>query len=124
MPIHCHGHRERAKNELSRGANPQLLGADEGDDPEFMTTGTKEVEAACRNAWALYQSSRAKKSSGMKVLLLESIADAQYVGLESATVSTMTTEMNRLVSSGEIKKVARGRLPRWVTDAGRSRTFY
>lgn len=95
-------HTQRVTDELGHGANMQLLGAETGDDPEFLEEARRELDAACRNAWALYQSSGAKKSTEMKVLLLESIADAQYVGLESPTVRSMTSEMDRLVSSGEI----------------------
>ncbi len=97
-------HKERAKGALAHGANLQMLGVDESDEPGFMKKAREEVEAVCRNVWALYQSSGAKKSTEMKELLLESVADAQYVGLESPTVKMMTTEMTRLVNSGDIKK--------------------
>jgi hypothetical protein len=86
------------------GAEAQLPGADDGDDRELMKEARKEVEAACRRAWALYQSGGAKKSTELKGLRLESIADARYVGLESTTVKAMTTEMDRLVGAGEITR--------------------
>lgn len=95
-------HRERATDALSHGAHLQFLGLDESDDPEFIREAKREVEAMCQNAWALYQSGDEKKSPEMKVLLLKSIADAQFVDLESATVQTMTNEMKRLFSNGEI----------------------
>lgn len=97
-------HKDRAKAELGHGANLQLLGADDSDDPEFWREAKKEIDAACRNAWALYQTAGAKKSTQAKKLLIQSIADAQYFGLESPTVKAMTSEMYRLISAGEVSK--------------------
>lgn len=100
-------HRQRARGSLEYGGNLQLLGADDfaddDDDPRFMKDARREVEAVCRNVWALYQSSGAKESSEMKVLLVESIADAQLVGLESPILGAMTSELYRLVESGDIE---------------------
>lgn len=80
-------HRQRARGSFASGANLQLLGADDfaddDEDPQFIKDARREVEAVCRNVWALYQGSGAKESTDMKVLLVESIADAQLVGLEA-----------------------------------------
>ena len=95
-------HNERARSALGHGANLQWLGVETSDDPEFLQEAQKEVDAACRNVWALYQSSGAAKSTEMKVLLLESIANAHFVDLDSSTVKLMTGEMDRLVDAGEV----------------------
>jgi hypothetical protein len=94
-------HRERAKAELTHGTNLQMLGLDD-DDPDFMEDAQAEVEAGCRNAWALYRSAGAEKSDEVKAMLLEWIAEAAFVGLESKTVKAMLEEFNRLVEVGAI----------------------
>ena len=94
-------HRKQAAEALGHGANMQFLGIDSDD---AMAEAKREVEAACRNAWALYHSSPSPKSRKAKVLLLESLADAQLVGLdESSITKVMHQELMRLTSAGEIQ---------------------
>lgn len=94
-------HKQRAAQEASHVANLQLLGADDGEaDFEGIR---REVEAACRNALALYRTAPKPKTDEMKIILLENLADAQLVGLETPVVHSMTVEMNMLLSAGSVK---------------------
>jgi hypothetical protein len=91
-------HREQAKSALSHAANLQLLGVD-GPDERSLEEAKSEIERACQNAWRIYQTSGTPKSHDMKVLLLESLAEAQFVGLdESPTVKAMHAEAIRIAS--------------------------
>jgi hypothetical protein len=94
-------HMERATNQLKQGANLQLLGSDD-DDEDFMNEARREVEALCRNAWAIYTRAGTEKTDEVKVLLLQSIAEATLVGLESRTMDAMQGELERLVDTGEV----------------------
>lgn len=96
-------HRAQARDALDHGARLQLLGVDD-ESLDFLAEARREVDAACENAWKLYQSSPTPKSFEAKVLLVESIADAQYVDLESPTVRAMQAELQHLVSSGAVQQ--------------------
>ena len=97
-------HREKARDEAMHVANLQMLGV-ETQGNQF--TGLKqEIEAACRNALALYRSAPNPKSDAMKIILLENLADAMLVGLDdgsSSTVSAMVDEMNTLINLNLLK---------------------
>jgi len=91
-------HREQAISALSHAANLQLLGV-EGPDETKIEEAKREIELACKNAWRIYQTSPTPKSHEMKILLLESLAEAQFVGLdESPTVKEMQAECVRIIS--------------------------
>lgn len=91
-------HREQAKSALSHAANLQLLG-DNGSGEKFLEEAKSEIERACQNAWRIYQTSGTPKRHEMKVLLLENLAEAQFVGLdESPTVRAMSEEAVRIMS--------------------------
>jgi hypothetical protein len=94
-------HRQKARAALSHTANLQLLGV-ESDDA--IAEARREVEAACQNAWEIYQNSPTPRSRALTVLLLESLADAQLVGAETATIRQMQHEMDRLIGSGEVQR--------------------
>lgn len=94
-------HRQRAARAAIHQANLQFLGADNGEGS--LDQMRSEVEAACRNALELYRNSPQPKSDDIKVVLIENLADAQLVGLESPTVSSMETELGTLVKSGAVK---------------------
>jgi hypothetical protein len=97
-------HKERAVDALNYAANLQLLGA-EGADEHGLSQACQEVEAICRNAWALYQSEQEPKSMKMVLLLLNSVAEAQAVGAEqNSVVEAMTIEVNRLLSIGMLSR--------------------
>lgn len=96
--------RERARGQIVHGSNLQLLGLDDDEDPEFMKEARREVEAMCRDAWSLYRSDGTEKSDEVKALLLESLAEASFVGLESSTVQAMLQELERLSESGALGK--------------------
>jgi hypothetical protein len=102
---------ERATDQLEHGANLQLLGIDGDGDSRFMKEARKEVEAACRDAWALYTRAGTEKNDPVKILLLESVADASFVGLESKTVEAMLEEVDRLIGTGEVRITAAKRHP-------------
>ncbi|MHC4957927.1 MAG: hypothetical protein ACYTGN_06085 [Planctomycetota bacterium] len=94
--------RTLARNELSHEANLQLLGADEDED--YLEQVRQHVELACRDAWIVYQAGGLKKTPEQIELLLRSIADAQFVDLESGTVQDMAKEMERLSSTGGLHR--------------------
>lgn len=95
-------HKEEAKAETQHAANLQLLGLDTEED--LLIEAKKQVDAACRNAWAVYETSPSPKTREVIVLLLENFADAQLVGLESSTVKKMDAEVIRLHKIGRIGK--------------------
>jgi hypothetical protein len=98
-------HRGRAKQALSHAANLQILGA-EGADEAAWEEAKLEVEKACQNAWAIYQGSPSPKTDEMKILLLESCADAQAIGLDGSHIlQTMEVEMLRAFNAGELTMV-------------------
>lgn len=95
-------HRAQAREALAHGADRQLLGLDD-QGKGFLEEARREVERACESAWKLYQSSPSPKSFQAKVLLAESIADAQYVDLGGPTVQAMESELSHQVSCGAVK---------------------
>lgn len=97
-------HKEKAQQEAAHIANLQLLGVD-NNDAQFDAL-KREVEAACKNALALYRTAPKPKSDAMKVILLENLADAMLVGLDSdgsLTVRSMIDEMHLLMNTNAIK---------------------
>ena len=75
-------------------AKRQTLGLDEGE--ASLQLAEKEVNQLLVNTWRLYQSSPSPKSLEVKRLLVEGICEAQFVGLESPVVDSMTAELDRL----------------------------
>lgn len=96
-------HREHAIGEVKHGVNLQLLGMDDDAEPRFLQNARTEVEAVCRNALALYRRAGSERSDEVKVLMLESLAEASFVGLESRTVTAMQQELERLIETGEVR---------------------
>jgi hypothetical protein len=94
-------HRERAQNEAEHLANQQLLGID--DEDTGMEPLRQEIEKVCQNALGLYRTAPTPKSQKVIETLLESLADAQFVGLESPTVTSMEDAMQSLFQSGAIR---------------------
>ena len=78
-----------------------MLGADDSNDPELMKEMRQAVQQLCQRTWKLYQSSGDEKIAEAKVLLLERATDAQYIGLEGATVQMMRNEVSRLFDAGD-----------------------
>jgi hypothetical protein len=92
-------HRERAKSALSDAAYLQLLGVN-GADEKYIEEAKKEIEQACQNAWRLCQTSATPKSQEMKILILESLAEEQFVGLdESPVAKAMQAEALRIINN-------------------------
>jgi hypothetical protein len=76
----------------------QLLGIN-GPDEKYFEEAKKEIGQACQNAWKIYQTSATPKSQEMKILLLESLAEAQFVGIdESPVAKEMQAEVLRIIS--------------------------
>ena len=98
-----YSYRDRARGELGHAADLQLLGVD--DEGEAMADVRREVEAGCKQIWSVYQASGTPKSEAALGLLVEGLADAQFVGLDTPTATAMQDEVSRLLNSG---KVGRG----------------
>jgi len=88
--------KEKARAALDRAANLQLFGLDHDADDE-IEAAREEVQVAYENAWKLYQTSSSKDSIGMKLLLLNTLADAQFVGLESTTTQNITGALSDVI---------------------------
>lgn len=95
--------RERAVGSLASAAHAQLLGHDELAEG-FIEEARRHIEMACQSAWRIYGQAPRPKSAAMKILLLESVADAQFVGLDSKTAQVMTAEVNRSLNAGELTR--------------------
>lgn len=98
--------RERAIGALGNAAHAQLLGADEFSEG-VLEEARRHIEMACQSAWRIYEQAPRPKSAAVKILLLENVADSQFVGLDSATTQTMTAEVNRLLNAGELTRGGR-----------------
>ncbi len=94
-------HKQRAMAAISHAANLQLLGVTE-DDP--LEEARREIDASCRNAWSLYQSSRDPRPRAVILLLLETFADAQLVGLESPITHQMDQAVSNLIRTGVLAR--------------------
>jgi hypothetical protein len=97
-------HRGRAEQALGHAANLQILGA--GGDEAAWAEAQAEVQKACENAWGIYQSAPTPKSDEDKLLLIESLADAQLVGIDGVLVTqSMERELVQLMNAGELGMV-------------------
>jgi hypothetical protein len=95
-------HRQRMVDAMNYAATLQLLGVS-GADEHGLDAVYQEVEALCRNVWALYQSAPEPKSGEMVLLLIHSYAESQIVGAEqSSIIELMTLEINRLLAEGTL----------------------
>lgn len=94
-------HRTETKADLRDAAAKQMLGVDDTD--ETMAALQRDVEAGCRKVWALYERDTGKSQATMH-LLLETLADAQFVGLESPTVTQMEGAVHDLTSKGVVRR--------------------
>lgn len=95
-----YSHRGRTKEVLAHGTSLQILGVEKDD---VLVEAQREVEAGCVKTWNLYKSSRTPKSEAVISILLESLADANFVGLESHTVKSMSQELSNMILSNKIK---------------------
>ncbi len=94
-------HRARARAELTHAANRQLLGVDDASE-DGLAGARAEIEIACRNAWAMYDTAPEPKSPAAKLRLLSGLEDAQLVGLESEVAHRMANEVQRLLAAGAL----------------------
>jgi hypothetical protein len=53
--------------------------------------------------WAFYKNSPTPKSEAVISILLESLADANFVELQSPTVKAMSRELSNLIVSNNVK---------------------
>lgn len=96
-----HAYRSGVRDTYRHHANLQALGF-ESDD--VTAAARQDVEAGCRKIWALYHGHGSLASRESVGLLVESLADASYVGLESPTVDAMLQELSRLLAAGIIQR--------------------
>jgi hypothetical protein len=85
---------------LNKEATRQLWGLETAE--ANMETAQRQVDEACKVALAYYQSSPSPKSRKVIIILLENLADSQFVGLESETINKMMTELEILQNEGLI----------------------
>ncbi len=62
----------------------------------------REVEAACRSTWWMYQHASGLGSHGLRILLLEGVSDAEFFDHESPTLTAMKKEVGRLQKAGQL----------------------
>jgi hypothetical protein len=85
----------------------QWLGLDPLDEGP-VEQARKEVEEACKQTWAVYQTSPTPKSDEVKVELIGALAEAQLVGIDEVPITkTLEGELLRLLSSGALGMVKR-----------------
>jgi len=94
-------HRTETRADLRDAAAKQMLGIDDTD--ETMEALQRDVEVGCQKVWALYERDTEKGEATMH-LLLETLADAQFVGLESPTAKRMQGAVNDLASRGVVRR--------------------
>jgi hypothetical protein len=94
-------HRNRTREALNSVVNRQYLGV---EDDDTLSEGRREVEAGCVKNWNFYKSSPTPKSMAAISILLESLADANFVDLDSPTVKSISQEVSKLIMSGTVKK--------------------
>lgn len=100
-------HLEKAKAEATHLANLQYLGAEDIDETGLEAVQA-EVEAACKEAWAIYQRTPDPKSDAAKLELINAQVDAQLTGADKSPIGqTIQTEIGRLINSGGLSIVKR-----------------
>jgi len=62
----------------------------------------RELEAACRSTWWMYQHASGLPGHGLRILLLEGVSDAEFFDHESPTLTAMKKEIGRLHKSGQL----------------------
>jgi hypothetical protein len=100
-------HLEQAKAEADHLANLQYLGAEDTDETGLEAIQA-EVEAACKEAWAIYQRTPDPKSDAVKLELVDVQVDAQLTGADETPIGqTIQNELNRLANSGGLPMLRR-----------------
>jgi hypothetical protein len=94
--------RNRIKVNLNDEANLQLLGIESSDSN--IKQAQQKVEEACKIALAFYKSQPNPKSKRAIVVLLENLADSQFLGWESPTTESMQKEFEILFQEGRLNK--------------------
>lgn len=89
-----------ARNAVTHQANMQILGISEVAD---FTEARSAVEKNCKEALVYYKSFPQDKPREAIIPLLENMADAQFVDLESDTTSQMHSEMQILHNAGKLE---------------------
>ena len=94
--------KDNAREVLNRETYRQLLGL-EYHDSDF-DDARREIEESCKVALAFYRSSPEPKSREVIIILLENMADSQFVGLESETTNEMQKEFEILGNKGRLTR--------------------
>ena len=95
-------HNNLAREVLNREAYRQLLGLDYHESD--FDDARREIEESCKVALAFYRSSPEPKSRGVIIMLLENLADSQFIGLESETKNEMLKELYILENKGRLTR--------------------
>jgi hypothetical protein len=100
-------HLEKAKAEATHLANLQYLGVEDVDETGLEAVQA-EVEAACKESWAIYQRMPNPKSDAAKLELINAQVDAQLTGADETPIGqTIQAEITRLINSGGLSMVKR-----------------
>jgi hypothetical protein len=89
-------HSARAGVLLGAASRAQAFGS-EVEGERMLVLARAQVDEACKKAWDAYQHASAPRSDEVVTGMLESLQEAQLIGVDSPTVHDMELEVTRLL---------------------------